>query len=343
MAEGIETQKAWDHLLTLGCRIGQGYFISRPLPPAELDQWLEDASVDAGTARPRRVDGVVRLVPAPRIQVVSLASHHPPRKGRYSSTVDTHTRSIETGGQRARIYDAGEGCPVVVLHGWGGRIESMTPVLNCLSGGFRVIAFDLPGFGESPLPTGVWGTPDYAAFIRDSLHDLGVDRAMFVGHSFGAKVSLYLAATHQDLVEKLVAQGSSGLRTPPSLRARIKRSVSKGARLVGTAGPPGRTIRDAVYQRIQSEDYKNAGPLRPIFVKVVNEDIAGLLPRITAPTLLVWGTEDEAVPLSHAKKMESLIRDSGLVLFEGAGHFAYLDESDRFCRVVNHFFSQGVS
>lgn len=123
----------------------------------------------------------------------------------------------------------------------------------------------------------------------------------------------------------------------------MKRSVSKGARLVGTAGPLGRTIRDAVYQRIQSEDYKNAGPLRPIFVKVVNEDITGLLPRITAPTLLVWGTEDEAVPLSHAKKMESLIRDSGLVLFEGAGHFAYLDESDRFCRVVNHFFSQGVS
>ena len=63
VAEGIETQQAWDRLLTLGCRIGQGYFISRPLPPAELDQWLEEASVDAGIARPRRADGVVQLVP----------------------------------------------------------------------------------------------------------------------------------------------------------------------------------------------------------------------------------------------------------------------------------------
>lgn len=255
--------------------------------------------------------------------------------------MDTHFRMIETGGQRARIYDAGDGPPVVVLHGWGGRIESMSPVLDCLSGGFRVIAFDLPGFGESPLPTGVWGTPDYAAFVRDSLNDLGVTRAMFVGHSFGAKTSLYLAATHQDLVQKLVAQGSSGLRTPPSLQARVKRALSKGARLVGNAGPIGRSLRDAVYERIQSDDYKNAGPLRPIFVKVVNENIAGLLPRIKAPALLVWGTEDDAVPLSHARRMESLIRDSGLVLFEGAGHFAYLDERDRFCRVVNHFFSQG--
>lgn len=257
--------------------------------------------------------------------------------------METPFRTIETGGQQARIYDAGDGPPVVVLHGWGGRIESMTPVLNCLVNRFRVIAFDLPGFGESPVPTGVWGTPDYAAFVRDSLRDLGVTRAKFVGHSFGAKTSLYLAATHQDLVEKLVAQGASGLRTPPSLQARLKRAVSKGARLVGTAGPIGRTVRDAIYQRIQSEDYKNAGPIRPILVKVVNEDIAGLLPRIKAPTLLVWGTEDDAVPLSHARKMESLIRDSGLVLFEGAGHFAYLDERDRFCRVIDHFFSQGSS
>ncbi|MBK5229059.1 MAG: EAL domain-containing protein [Actinobacteria bacterium] len=63
VAEGIETQEAWDRLVALGCRIGQGYFISRPLPPAELDQWLEDAAVDAETTRLRRADGVVQLVP----------------------------------------------------------------------------------------------------------------------------------------------------------------------------------------------------------------------------------------------------------------------------------------
>lgn len=244
---------------------------------------------------------------------------------------------IEIGGQRARVAERGSGYPVVVLHGWGGRIESMTPVLECLGGSFRVIAVDLPGFGESPLPRGVWGTPDFATFVRDVLGELGVDRAHFVGHSYGAKTSLYLAATVPGLVDKLVLQASSGLRTPPSFKARVKRSLSRGARAAGRFGDPGRRARDAIYRRIQSADYRDAGDLRSILVTVVNEDLAELLPRVQASTLLIWGSEDEAVPMSHARMMEAAIPDSGLVVFEGAGHFAYLDQPARFCQIVRHF------
>lgn len=253
--------------------------------------------------------------------------------------MESNIAVIETGGQRTRIFDAGEGPPVVVLHGWGGRIESMAPVLDCLKAKHRVVALDLPGFGESPVPDGVWGTPDYAAYVRDVLAEVGIERAAFLGHSFGAKTSLYLAATHHDLVGKLVAQGSSGLRTPPSLKARGKRALSKGARLAGRLGPIGKTVRDAVYERIQSSDYRDAGAMRPILVKVVNEDLSNLLPRIKASTLLIWGTEDDAVPVAHGRRMESLIPGSGLVLLEGAGHFAYLDEREKFCRIVDHFLS----
>ena len=252
--------------------------------------------------------------------------------------VDQAARTISVGGQKARIFDEGEGPVVVVLHGWGGRIESMAPVLSCLTPSFRVLALDLPGFGQSPLPEGVWGTPDYAAFVREVLEELEIERALFVGHSFGAKTSLYLAATHPEMVEKLVLCGSSGLRTPPSLTARAKRWLSKGARAAGRLGPPGRWLRRSVYSRIASKDYQDAGEMRPILVRVVNEDLKDLLPRVRASTLLVWGTEDDAVPVSHARTMERSIPDAGLVLFEGAGHFAYLDERDRFCRVVGHFF-----
>lgn len=244
---------------------------------------------------------------------------------------------IQIGSQTARVRVSGSGDPVVVLHGWGGRIESMRPVTDCLSPSFRTIAIDLPGFGESPLPEGVWGTADYAVFVRDVLAELGVGTAHFVGHSYGAKTSIYLAATHPGLVQKLVLQGSSGLRTPPSLKARARRGVSRTARAVGKLGGPGARVRDAVYRRIQSTDYRDAGPLRPILVKVVNEDLEDLLPRVRASTLLVWGSKDDAVPLAHARTMEEKIPDAGLVVFEGAGHFAYLDEPDRFCVVVRHF------
>ena len=245
---------------------------------------------------------------------------------------------LEVNGQKARVVAEGDGYPVVVLHGWGGRIESMTPVLRCLGARHRVVAVDLPGFGDSPLPRGTWGTPDFAAFIRDLVGELGVERAHFVGHSFGAKVSFYLATVYPELVDKLVLVGSSGLRTPPSATARMKRFAGRAGRTAGKLGPPGRAVQQAVYKRVASSDYQEAGDLKPILVRVVNEDFRDVLPKVKSSTLLVWGSEDDATPVAHGREMEKLIPDAGLVVFEGAGHFAYLDEADRFCRVITHFF-----
>jgi pimeloyl-ACP methyl ester carboxylesterase len=248
------------------------------------------------------------------------------------------TRLIEIAGQPTRVLDVGQGTPVVCLHGWSGRLESMLPVVTCLRGDYRVVALDLPGFGESPVPSSAWGTADHAEYVVDVLACLEVGRAHFVGHSFGAKTSLYIAATHPRVVDKLVLVASTGLRTAPSLGVRLRRGASRAARAAGRLGRPGRKVKDALYRHIASDDYRLAGELRPMLVKVVNEDLSGLLGRVAASTLLVWGTEDEAVPLEHAEIMERLIPDSGLVAFEGAGHFAYLEEPERFCRVVRHFF-----
>lgn len=253
------------------------------------------------------------------------------------------TSTITAGRHPTRVLDKGEGAAVVILHGWGGRIESMSPVVSCLAARFRVLALDLPGFGESPPPSGSWGTPDYAAFVRDVLAEKGVARAHFLGHSFGGKTSLYLAATHGGVVDKLILVDPTGLRSSPSLQVRAKRTLSKVAKLLGAAGPPGRAARSALYRRISSSDYQDAGPMRPTLVRVVNEDLSPLLSAVRSPTLIVWGTEDEAVPVAHGRTMERLIPDAGLVLFEGAGHFPYLDERDRFCRIVRHFLGVPLS
>lgn len=245
---------------------------------------------------------------------------------------------VAVGGHKARVHMVGRGEPALVLHGWGGRIESMAPVIDCLSDRFAVTAVDLPGFGESPVPSGVWGTADYAEFVSDLCKERGIERSRIVAHSFGAKVSIYACATHPELGAKLVLTGSSGLTSAPSAKVRAKRAISKTARFAGRFGKPGERLRTAVYSRIASKDYQDAGPMRATFVKVVNEDVGHMLPRVAVPTLLIWGTEDDAVPVAHARRMEQEIPDAGLVLFEGAGHFAYLDESARFCRVVRHFF-----
>jgi pimeloyl-ACP methyl ester carboxylesterase len=255
--------------------------------------------------------------------------------------VEQEVGLVEVGGQKTRVLDRAAPPPargsVVVLHGWGGRIESMAPVIECLAPSLRVVALDLPGFGEAPAPESPWGTPEYALYVREVVRHTGLERAHFVGHSYGAKTALYLAAAYPEVVERLVLVGSSGLKTPPTSKARALRALSMTARTAGRLGPFGRSFRDATYDRIASDDYKQAGELRPILVKVVNEDMSGLLPRVQASTLLVWGAKDDAVPVAHARTMERLIPDAGLVLFEEAGHFAYLDEPARFCRIVRHF------
>jgi pimeloyl-ACP methyl ester carboxylesterase len=249
------------------------------------------------------------------------------------------TSTVSVGGQLTRLIDRGAGDPVVVLHGWGGRVESMAPILRCLEGRFRTVALDLPGFGEAPLPTAVWGTPDHAEFVADALRLAGIQRAHFIGHSFGAKTALYLAATHSELVDHLVLVGSNGVRLPPSAAQRLKSTVARAARIAGRVGTPGRKLRDAIYRRIASDDYRDAGPLRPMLVRTVNEDFSHLLPLVKSPTLLVWGDRDTAVPLAVGRAMEAGIPDAGLVVFEEAGHFCYIDQAERFCRVVRHFLT----
>ncbi len=95
------------------------------------------------------------------------------------------------------------------------------------------------------------------------------------------------------------------------------------------------------YKRFGSDDYQDAsGIMRKILVRVVNENLKPLLKDIKAPTLLIWGgDEDDATPLYMGKIMEKEIPDSGLVVLEGTGHYSYLDDYYRFVRVLNAFFN----
>ena len=90
-----------------------------------------------------------------------------------------------------------------------------------------------------------------------------------------------------------------------------------------------------------SEDYRNAtGIMRPTFVKVVNDDIAPLLPRIACPVLLVWGDRDTAAPLWMGQQMEKEMQDAGLAIFEGDDHWAYWHQPDRFNAVIDVFVKE---
>src|SRR5690606_23109753 len=92
------------------------------------------------------------------------------------------------------------------------------------------------------------------------------------------------------------------------------------------------------YKKFGSTDYREAdGIMRRILVKVVNENLKPILGEIKAPTLLIWGDKDTATPLYMGKIMEREIPDSGLVVLEGAGHYSYLDDFNRFAIIIRTF------
>jgi pimeloyl-ACP methyl ester carboxylesterase len=249
--------------------------------------------------------------------------------------------SVQVDGLTVRYQVGGQGPQVLLLHGWGGAIESFAPVLNDLQRSYTVHAFDLPGFGESSLPPAAWGSAEYAQLTLKVMDHLNLDRPHLIGHSFGGQVSLRLAATSPERVGKLVLVGSAGIHTRPKLATRLKRWAARLGKWLAThGGEIGERLRTTIYGRVQSQDYANAGPLRPTLVKVLNEDLTPLLPQIKSPTLLVWGEQDRDVPLAAGQVMARSIPGVQLVVFENAGHFAYLDQFDRFRLLVGRFLRE---
>jgi pimeloyl-ACP methyl ester carboxylesterase len=232
-----------------------------------------------------------------------------------------------------RVSGPPAAAPVVLLHGWGASIDALAAVQDGLADEFRVVAFDLPGFGASDLPPPNWGSPQYAELIGRALARLGLEDVSLIGHSFGGKLAILLASEQEGLPRRVVLVNSAGIRPHRTLGYHARVTAFKAARRLAGGGP----LAGWAGQRFGSADYRSAGPLRQVFVRVVNEDLRPLLPRVARPTLLVWGDRDRETPPSDAAIMEREIPDAGLVIFPGAGHFSYADDLPRFLRVVRNF------
>lgn len=235
----------------------------------------------------------------------------------------------------------GEGSPIIILHGWGCNVDTVRPIINILNDKYKVYALDLPGFGKSSQPEDVIGSFEYAEIVREFLKINGIEKAVFIGHSLGGKLSIILGSKYPELIEKIVLIDSAGLIPKRGLKYYFKVYSFKSLRwayknLFFWHNNQERLER--FYKKFGSDDYRDSsGIMRKILVKVVNENLKPLLKDIKAPTLIIWGDKDEDTPLYMGKTMEQEIKDSGLVVFEGAGHYSYLDDYNKFVAVIKAF------
>ena len=246
------------------------------------------------------------------------------------------------GGTQVYYEIKGEGETLLLLHGWGGNSQMLRPLLNYFCGRFRVISLDLPGFGRSSIPRQTWGSRQYAQCIRQIIRQLQLAPCHIIAHSFGGRIAIALAAQHPELVNKLVLTASAGLPPQRKLDYYFKVYLFKlSKKLLNLTGSSHEKLRRALAQRIGSADYISANPkMRSILVKVVNEDLTEFLPRIKAPTLLLWGENDQATPAAMGELMNQLIPDSNLIVFPETGHFTYLESPSEFCSATISFLGK---
>jgi len=181
---------------------------------------------------------------------------------------------------------------IIFLHGWGLDKNCFTELAKQLN--YKKILFDLPGFGKTELPKRPWGTLDYANYVKNAFVK---EKSILLGYSFGGRIAIKIAADYSELVDKVILIASAGLRKKFSLKRLIRKILKKS-----------------------SQDYKNAGSLKPILSKIVAQDLTKDLKKIKCETLILAAENDTETPLWTAKKMHKLIKNNKLIILPGLGH-----------------------
>lgn len=233
---------------------------------------------------------------------------------------------------------------VVFLHGWGRAKEDFDQLVAKLVAGGLQAAFlrvDLPGFGSSTLQaTDGFSIDDYCKSLERLFDKLDIARAVLVGHSFGGRIAIKLAAIYPERVERLILIAAAGIPK----RSFWLKLVAVGAlvwKFATTGLRDTRLVRRLKYTLVPfvaSEDYRNAPPsLRETLKKIIKEDLRQAAALVRAPTLLIWGREDEITPVAVGQAFHALISNSRLEVIEDVGHFSFLKYPDACSRLIASF------
>lgn len=203
---------------------------------------------------------------------------------------------------------------IIVLHGWGQNKQIWQSFLDSVNYD-KAIALDFPGFGEEALVSETWGVPDYADWLEEKISTLNVDKAsvILLGHSFGGRVSVDLAARNPEWLKAVILCGTPALYNP-SNTVKLKILAAKILKKL--------RLNKILKSNFKSNELLDADKngLGKIFRKVVVFDQTESLEKIKVPTLLLWGSKDDAAPLSMAHKINNLVENSQLEIIQDVGH-----------------------
>ena len=255
---------------------------------------------------------------------------------------------VVVGGLTIGFRRAGQGTPLVLLHGGMGDSRGWPDQLRGLSDEFAVVAWDAPGCGASSDPPDTFSLPDYADCLAGFVDALGLGRPHVLGHSFGAGLALELCGRHPGLARSLILAGPyagwAGSLPAEEVEARLRLALETAALLPDRFEPrsiPGlfSDVMSAGKRELLASIMSEARPAgtRVMARAFAEADLRDVLPQIDVPTLLMCGESDERSPVAVGQALHAAIATSRLVVLPGVGHESFLEAPERFNAEVRSF------
>lgn len=257
---------------------------------------------------------------------------------RFSSGLKRHT--IQVGDHRVVYSEGGHGEPVVLVHGFGASADSWNRFAKPLTKRYHVIAPDLPGWGASTrLEAASYGYPAQVERLHQFLLQLKLGRVHLVGHSMGGFISSAYAARYPEEVITLGLIAPHGMVEPEP--SELAQSVAKGDnwlvasshqefdRLLNNVFAKRPYTPKSVLRYLANHSIRNSAKSRQIFEEMQTNDplLAERLPKIVAPTLIVWGDQDRVLHVSSADLFRQGIKNSEVMLIPGSGHMPLMENA----------------
>lgn len=226
-----------------------------------------------------------------------------------------------------------EHCPLLFLHGWEGSTKSFDFFYNNISKKRFCINLDFPPFGKSSMPTQPLTVEDYSYMVKGLLEKLNVKKVDIVAHSFGGRVAIFLSSKLK-IVNKLLLTGCAGIKKQSFLKF-LKVKKYKCLKFLSKID----LYSKEKLNSFGSLEYKKLNPImKKTFINIVNYNQTSCLKEIQVPTLLIWGTLDKETPFCFTKIFKKNIKDCEVIKFKKCGHFAYLEKSGLFLKILNSYF-----
>ncbi|MBQ9443987.1 MAG: alpha/beta hydrolase [Lachnospiraceae bacterium] len=225
---------------------------------------------------------------------------------------------------------------VLVLAGWMAKASLYRIIGDTLAPKYRVIIPDMPGFGgDTPEPDKPWDLNDFVDYTVSLIKALDIRSLVLIGHSFGGRIIIKMM--NKDSLpfdtKRIILIDAAGIRHPLSPKDLRRQKMFKLAKHFMSE-----KMVEHYKETHGSADYRAASPvMRECMVRAINEDLTPVLSGVTPETLLIWGTEDTATPLSDGEKMEQSMPDAGLAKIPGAGHFCFADEPAIFRNILTSY------